>query len=1712
MYTPATRLHATANRRRRGVLLLVVLSMLTLFMLLGTTYVVLASRFRSTSRAFLKIADDQNTAPYAHRNRLREAAVQVIRGTTNTHSVLRFHDLLADKYGGNATEHTLANASLVAGDQILRVGLATSTTTLGGRVVTFRTGPAGVVGTSHRIIDSDASDIYILRPQRLASTADLIGTTVLINNADFRGEGIDASDSHRPNWAGVNQLPVGTPHEPHDAIDSQNYALGPAVVAGTNGERLSYVRPAAPNYVVDQLDLAYDGDRVAAEQRLEAMLNNPANPGGNLNRRAYASVSLSTAERQALSAIRRSTLRPFPYDHWPDEQSLVDFAGKPISVTSLLSPAADVDNDGDGVAESVWLDVGLPPFSLFDRTKVKPLMAIHCIDLDGRLNVNVHGSAAHLFNIESLSDGAIAHQPAGDGIPLAAADVLPLPPSRGLAGLLRAGAGFGAADVRLDSVVANSQFAAILLGSNAVTGISSGVRRDVGRIVGRYGDQVGSVQNLPRPGKPNVRDRRPGTDPTIWPDRAIPGSYSGRSDLWSRYAIAIDHRGQPVYMDRTQGLAVSDDLDSPYEFDPTRSPDTNPYVRAGNQAGADIDQRFTPAELEGLLRMFDADNSAVLPPRLIAATLAAGRDNRHLLTTESWDTPAIVANDPGPTSSDPDVAQGLKMDLNRSFGDGRDNDSDGLYDEPDESSDPFAALFEPSNSLGGWWLTRGRQVPGNQPGPSVAGLRARQLFAWDMYRMFLFVRPSSDFPTDDRSLAQWAINVVDFLDADAIMTPFRFTTNSDDTSDQNVVWGCEQPDLVISETLAFHDRGIAPTTFDDRPQDQTGPDPDFDQIRVPIGSVFVELHNVRGAASHRLPRELYDADGNLELGRVPNNAIGAPPVWRLSFTKLRNSEIEAGIANYDPFRRNFTAAPNVETFAPRGGSYGEGIGRDPAIIVDRYVWFTPNGPTNNPGALPPTLPTHAYNMPYPDDAPHRHNTFALRGGAASMRAGDFLVVGPRARTVLGSRSNQFCSPASQSIALGPNVNVFDCSGQAQPTIANPDTNTRFGESLPPPDARPETKSCWCATPPPANWTRYTNYEVGLNISGRLGSNYYKEPRAMEVLDLTTGYLTYGDPAQQDQGRKFLHDPEDSAAGSPLADALNDSNPLGSFLAQGTYLNAATVFLERLADPTRPHDPRAEIRASASATATSNPDWNPYIVVDFMPIDLTVFNGETSQAQTNDPDIPNHPDLPDRPYYFCTRQRGFDADFLNEPDPADRFMLRDVLFPERDSTRRHARLTPHPWRPASPWLSGANPSLRPPIPERTIAERIVQPTASSDAHFKYELSRFPDSTGPLGLNDRVPTHTLGWVNQAYGRRVGSDAPMPYAGASARPLPWITWNDRPFTSEYELVLVPRTSAARLLTDYRSLDARSADQNNLLDASQQDPFGARTPGSHLIPFTSITDYKDGDPVRHRRAEAFGRIMNWVHVRSRFSGTQQVLAAGWNPGASDRNRKFYPPFNIIPTYREPGRVNINTIPRTNEAAPVWNGLLGIPPRPAGMASDSPLWIRPEPIWFGNNDVAARVDRSPLHDGRATALLLTNGTAFAHDVFRREIRNTHADATSSHPGFDTDTAWFRFEPLIRAAANTTGRSEVYAIWVTMGLFEVESEGSVLTVEDSPHTGDNVARYPDKYRLKREYGSDTGQVTRHRAFFIYDRSRPVGYEQGADGNVADGILVESYMD
>ena len=58
----------------------------------------------------------------------------------------------------------------------------------------------------------------------------------------------------------------------------------------------------------------------------------------------------------------------------------------------MINGPWDVDNDNDGIRDSVWIDFGAPVMPGPNGKLVKPLAAILCVDMDGRLNVNTHST------------------------------------------------------------------------------------------------------------------------------------------------------------------------------------------------------------------------------------------------------------------------------------------------------------------------------------------------------------------------------------------------------------------------------------------------------------------------------------------------------------------------------------------------------------------------------------------------------------------------------------------------------------------------------------------------------------------------------------------------------------------------------------------------------------------------------------------------------------------------------------------------------------------------------------------------------------------------------------------------------------------------------------------------------------------------------------------------------------------------------------------------------------------------------------------------------------------------------------------------------------------------------------------------------------------------------------------------------------------------
>ncbi len=107
----------------------------------------------------------------------------------------------------------------------------------------------------------------------------------------------------------------------------------------------------------------------------------------------------------------------------------------------------DVDNDNDGVPDSVWVDLGDPVAQAEDGTLYKPLYAFLIVDLDSRLNVNAHGLVEDLYSpqldstinpVTNVGFGNLAHDLTAGGL--------------NTSNYLPRGVGYGPAEISLRSV------------------------------------------------------------------------------------------------------------------------------------------------------------------------------------------------------------------------------------------------------------------------------------------------------------------------------------------------------------------------------------------------------------------------------------------------------------------------------------------------------------------------------------------------------------------------------------------------------------------------------------------------------------------------------------------------------------------------------------------------------------------------------------------------------------------------------------------------------------------------------------------------------------------------------------------------------------------------------------------------------------------------------------------------------------------------------------------------------------------------------------------------------------------------------------------------------------------------------------------------------------------------------------------------------------
>lgn len=1598
---------------RRGVILLIVLTLLVLFSLIGITFLVVASRYRASAVQFAR-AQQTGDAPA---KLLEKALGQLMYGPRTNRSALWGHDLLSDLYGNDGAFATITAAAPEAavGQQFLQLALAP----LGGYalpdcygyyngcVLTVLDGNAR--GYSTRIVGYQFSGgtatvrVEALESDYPQTVLPANGNRVWINGHAFNGSGAGFDYSagatatrmtdgsgrpiallpHYGRLTGIANVAPGGADESYDAADFQNMFLALVNHAGGN------LPPVLPSF--HRPDLC-----------------------------AYWAANDASAWSSDNNFIRSVVLRPLPSDH-------PNFSGSNPAMTAAVDWRAnlanlngrwDVDNDGDGRPDSVWVDLGFPAVAGKDGRMYKPLFAFLVQDLDGRADINAWG------NLKQFAYTAPPTYPfyAGNtgGAPIN----------------VRRGQGFGPAEINWQHLVSGSGAYQTLLQR-------------------RYNPNEGSP---PAPGLPGGGgDIAAFLHKLGWPRAGAAlgtggfGAYGAPFDIVGQGAIGVDALGHPV---QQYSFTAADVNDVHYELNLNRRPGTS---------ASSVDQPFTLAELERLLRrndpdarglpggLFSLDSGAFntartaaavttssrhipAPSHLIRGAKFGGNVNPGLLFRGTYASTSVVdlvaARLRASGVSEPELTRQLKlllpweilkggrMDINRWLGNGPDGSANAnvVWDFTAHGVAPAPAAHNgaPPN-----FTNNDPAAPGSL-NQQQAQRFAKQIYARHLYvLMRLLMDDSFQLPTasaaggsvaelTSQRIAQWAVNVVDFADPDSIMTGFEYdldpfdsngwavdgdlaTTNDPAGANRRVVFGVEYPDLVLSEAIAFHDKRLKDTAIDGtmkkrkKPDQEAEDDDDLDQFRIPQGSLFLELYCARGQQINNplLPPELYDNNGRLMLDALapasPNVGNLQFPVWRVAISQFH--------AAGDSVKTKSQTNPDQISFQP--GDLNSLVtpvtGSPDPLPIERYVWFTPTAP--QPGHLEGSDFT-------------QKDIFYNRGASPRIAPAQYAVVGPRPTTYFGVRKSS--DPTMPDPLSVQRIDLAAASVQTTALDGTAQTRNAVG--------------IVCAAQAPAGWTEAGTTApqgVGLNVTEPLpqSANYYQEPTTQ-----LPGYPTkdaYDDP--QAPMNSVPDRPADYEPGRPIED--------NAMQQTGTYFDRRTAFVQRLADPTQPYDPLG----------------NPYITLDWLPIDVTVFNGEDrepagffSPGNFDPSDTEPYGAGSGTPEHFATRERGETGQF-------------------------------NLWTPTS-----INP----------VATNQSADTDPQPHNFRLDLM--------ASVNPR--RETLGGLNAKYGTPGSYGAP--YDQAPAQPFPWIPIANRPFVSPYELLLVPSSTQARLMFEFT------------LPTAGMDPYGGSNVAHFRAPYGYLLNFLHTSTSNGSTAANFHRLFDFVEVPSRFDGTSRYYDANTFAGAAAGSGAdfFRPPYNRLSRFRDPGLVNINTIVDGN----IWSngaygGVVGEPNHPWGTIETSRQGgsVPTMPSLFGNPFRAAgAADLVPLDSMKQAEIDVT--------LLRREppgpgnqplLADTTVQAYNSiqrHP-------YFRYQTLISLGNKVKTTSNVFAVWITVGYFEVTATAPTVGI-------------PDGWQLGQELGSDTGEIRRQRAFYILDRSIPVAAQPGEAHNTERMVLLRRYID
>ena len=157
------------------------------------------------------------------------------------------------------------------------------------------------------------------------------------------------------------------------------------------------------------------------------------------------------------------------------------------------------------------------------------------------------------------------------------------------------------------------------------------------------------------------------------------------------------------------------------------------------------------------------------------------------------------------------------------------------------------------------------------------------------------------------------------------------------------------------------------------------------------------------------------------------------------------------------------------------------------------------------------------------------------------------------------------------------------------------------------------------------------------------------------------------------------------------------------------------------------------------------------------------------------------------------------------------------------------------------------------------------------------------------------------------------------------------------------------------------------------------------------------------------------------------------------------------------------------------------------------------------------------VNDGVVSLFWVQGGTApqpptttkvpnpyFGANTVQPQPPNPPTNPNPSPPQFDTKQhPYFRTEMLQKAMNLTTVRTHQYAVWITVGFFEVTRQGDLLMAGANAGTPAAALAFDI---LGPEIGASTGQTTRFRGFFLVDRLQLTGYDPNVIGSFRPAVV------